>query len=213
MVFVSLTRLRIRSIRFVPLFAFHTFRSLRQVSKSPGFQSGSILADRSWTFWTLTVWDMQESMRAYIVSGSHKQAMPHLLHWCDEASVAHWTQPDATPPVVDRGGQAHARARTHLQGALPQSPARNLELPTAAHRRIRSHSSALTRAKVNRMSLLTASLAPIRERESHPWLPGANVVSTELQRRAVALIPGRWHRHHTTSPEPAPPFTPPHMKQ
>jgi len=68
MVFVSLTRLRIRSIRFVPLFAFHTFRSLRQVSKSPGFQSGSILADRSWTFWTLTVWDMQESMRAYIVS-------------------------------------------------------------------------------------------------------------------------------------------------
>ncbi len=54
MVFVSLTRLRIRSIRFVPLFAFHTFRSLRQVSKSPGFQSGSLLADRSWTFWTLT---------------------------------------------------------------------------------------------------------------------------------------------------------------
>ncbi len=98
MVFVSLTRLRIRSIRFVPLFVLHTLRSLRQVSKSPGFQSGSILADRSWTFWTLTVWDMQESMRAYMVSGSHKQAMPHLLHWCDEASVAHWTQPDATLP-------------------------------------------------------------------------------------------------------------------
>lgn len=98
MVFVSLTRLRIRSIRFVPLFVLHAFRSLRQVSKSPGFQSGSLLADRSWTFWTLTAWDTQESMRAYMVSGSHKQAMPHLLHWCDEASVAHWTQPEATLP-------------------------------------------------------------------------------------------------------------------
>jgi hypothetical protein len=96
--FVSLTRLRIRSIRFMPLFAIHAFRSRMQVSSAPGFQTGALLADRSRTFWTMTAWDSQESMRAYMTTGAHKKAMPRLLHWCDEASVAHWTQPDATLP-------------------------------------------------------------------------------------------------------------------
>ncbi len=98
MTFVSLTRLRIRSVRFVPLFVLHTLRSLRQVKRAPGFQTGALLADRSWTFWTMTAWDSQESMRQYMTSGSHKRAMPHLLDWCDEASVAHWTQPETILP-------------------------------------------------------------------------------------------------------------------
>lgn len=98
MVFVSLTRLRIRSIRFVPLFVLHMLRTLRQVKKAPGFQHGALLADRSWTFWTMTAWDTHESMRQYMTTGSHKTAMPHLLNWCDEASVAHWNQPESTLP-------------------------------------------------------------------------------------------------------------------
>jgi Domain of unknown function (DUF3291) len=98
MTFVSLTRLRIRSFRFVPLFALHTWRSLRQVRRDPGFQTGALLADRSWTFWTITAWDSEESMRQFMLTGSHKTAMPHLLEWCDEASVAHWKQQEATIP-------------------------------------------------------------------------------------------------------------------
>jgi heme-degrading monooxygenase HmoA len=98
MTFVSLTRLRIRSFRFVPLFALHTWRSLRQVRSAPGFQTGAILADRNWTFWTMTAWDSEESMRQFMLSGSHKTAMPHLVEWCDEASVAHWTQQEALVP-------------------------------------------------------------------------------------------------------------------
>lgn len=98
MIFVSLTRLRVRSFRFVPFFALYARRSLGQVKKASGFQNGALLADRNWTFWTMTAWDSQESMRQFMTSGFHKQAMPHLLHWCDEASVAHWTQPEATLP-------------------------------------------------------------------------------------------------------------------
>ena len=97
-IFVSVTRLRIRSFRFVPLFALHTWRSLRQIRSARGFQTGAILADRSWTFWTMTAWDSGESMRQFMVSGSHKTAMPHLVEWCDEASVAHWTQPETAVP-------------------------------------------------------------------------------------------------------------------
>lgn len=98
MAFVSLTRLRLRSLRFVPFFAFHTLRSLSQVKKAPGFEKGAVLNDRKWTFWTLTLWESEQSMRQYMISGSHKKAMLHLLHWCDEASVAHWTQAEADLP-------------------------------------------------------------------------------------------------------------------
>ena len=93
MVFISITRLRIRSWRFLPAFALHTWRSLRQVQAAPGFAGGSILADRRWTFWTMTSWDGAESMRAYRNTAAHKAAMPKLLDWCDEASLVHWDQP------------------------------------------------------------------------------------------------------------------------
>ncbi len=98
MIFVSLTRLRVRSFRFVPHFVLHTLRSVRQVKKAPGFQHGALLADRSWTFWTMTAWDTQESMRQFMTTGSHSRAMPHLLDWCDEAAVAHWSQPETALP-------------------------------------------------------------------------------------------------------------------
>jgi hypothetical protein len=96
--FVSITRLRLRSLRFLPRFAVLAGRTLRQVKAADGFQGGSLLADRRQTFWTLTLWDTAESMRAYMMSGPHGAAMPFLVDACDEASVAHWTQPDPDAP-------------------------------------------------------------------------------------------------------------------
>jgi hypothetical protein len=98
MIFVSLTRLRIRSIRFLPLFFPHALSVLKQTKKAAGFQQGSLLPDRDWTFWTMTAWDTQESMLQFMTAGSHKAAMPHLLHWCDEASVVHWQQSEEALP-------------------------------------------------------------------------------------------------------------------
>ena len=119
MTFVSLTRLRIRSFRFVPLFAVHTWRSLRQIRSARGFQTGAILADRGWTFWTMTAWDSEESMRQFMVSGSHKTAMPHLVEWCDEASVAHWTQPEAPVPFWE---EADRRMRERGRSSKVRNP-------------------------------------------------------------------------------------------
>lgn len=98
MLSVSLTRLRVRSIWYLPAFAFYAVRSVRQVKKASGFQSGALLTDRDWTFWTMTAWDGLESMRRFMTTGAHKSAMPHLMQWCDEASVAHWEQEDSTLP-------------------------------------------------------------------------------------------------------------------
>ena len=99
MPFVSVTRLRIRSARFLLFFAVQTLQSLQQIKRAEGFRDGSILADRSWTFWTMTVWDSEEAMRRYMLAGAHRKAMPHLLDWCDEASVVHWTQADDEVPA------------------------------------------------------------------------------------------------------------------
>lgn len=98
MIFLSLTRLRLRSVRYMPLFALYAVRSLRQIRRAPGFLSGKLLPDDSWTFWTMTAWHNADSMRGYMTAGAHKSAMPHLLNWCDEASIAHWEQEELTLP-------------------------------------------------------------------------------------------------------------------
>jgi hypothetical protein len=84
-------------------------RSTSQVKKSGGFLGGGVLADRHRTFWTMTLWDDQASMLRYMTTGEHKAAMPHLLDWCDEASVVHWEQPEATKPSW---GEAETRMRS-----------------------------------------------------------------------------------------------------
>ena len=113
MPFISVTRLRVRSIRFLPFFLLYTYRSLRQVKKSTGFQCGRLLADRSSTFWTMTAWDDQENMRRFMTTDSHKAAMPRLLDWCDEASVVHWDQAEGALPSwteADQRMRASGRA-------------------------------------------------------------------------------------------------------
>ena len=98
MTFISVTRLRIRSARFLPGFALRAFGSMRQVKAAPGFKGGSLLTDRRWTFWTMTAWDTQESMRGYMTDGAHRAAMPRLVGWCDEASGCHWDEPGEALP-------------------------------------------------------------------------------------------------------------------
>jgi len=98
MPFISVTRLRVRSWRFLPTFFLYASRATRQASAAPGFLGGALLPDRRGTFWTLTVWNRQEDMRAYVVSGAHKTVMPKLMHWCDEASIANWEQAEAIVP-------------------------------------------------------------------------------------------------------------------
>ena len=121
MPFVSVTRLRIRSLRFLPGFFVQAFRSQRQVRHAEGLRGGSLLADRHWTFWTLTVWDSGEKMRSYILSGAHRETMPKLLNWCDEASLVHWEQSDDTLPDWH---EAEARMRSEGRPSKVRHPSR-----------------------------------------------------------------------------------------
>lgn len=108
MAFVSVTRLRLRSVRFLPGLMLHSARAVRQIERAPGFRGGALLADRSWAFWTVTAWDGEDSMRSSLNGGPHRAAMPRVSGWCDEASVVSWHQPDEGLPTWD---EADARMR------------------------------------------------------------------------------------------------------
>lgn len=122
MAFVSLTRLRVRSYRFLPAFLWHSYLSARQARRSAGFLGGKLMGDGRRTYWTVTAWADEGSMKAYRNAAAHRGAMPRLLDWCDEASVAHWVQEGAGLPDVR---EAHRRmlAEGRLSKVRHPSPA------------------------------------------------------------------------------------------
>jgi hypothetical protein len=99
MTLVSVTRLRVRSWRYLPAFFLQALRSSWQAKSTKGSLSVSILQDAGNTFWTRTVWANEETMKSYVISGVHKQVMRRLLEWCDEAAVVHWEQEGPQPPT------------------------------------------------------------------------------------------------------------------
>ena len=101
---ISVTRLRVRSWTYLPQFLWDTIKSVRQVQRSDGFLGGRLLVNPRYVFWTMTVWLDEPAMNAYRTSGAHRQAMPKLLNWCDEAAVVHWTEQS---PEISSWQQAH----------------------------------------------------------------------------------------------------------
>ena len=97
--FASVTRLRVRSLKFLPVFIWRTFLTQRQVVRAPGFSGGRVLVDVHRTFWTLSLWESEQAMKAFRGSGSHAAVMPHLVRWCDEASYAHWNPVSVEVPT------------------------------------------------------------------------------------------------------------------
>jgi uncharacterized protein DUF3291 len=87
---ISVTRLRLRSVRFLPLLYWETRKLRRSLEKAPGFLMGKLLADRHRTFWTMSLWKDIDSMRAFKNCSVHAAVMPKAARWCDEASVVHW---------------------------------------------------------------------------------------------------------------------------
>jgi hypothetical protein len=108
MALISITRLRVRSWKFLPMFYVRAFQSARQAKAAQGHLASALLNDRNNVFWTATSWVDEQSMKAFMIAGAHARAMRSLLEWCDEASVVHWTQESASLPSWQ---DAHARMK------------------------------------------------------------------------------------------------------
>ena len=74
MVYVSITGLRLKSMRHAPRFWWHAVRSMQQAKRAPG----NILAETrtiGGVHHTLSVWESEAAMRRYLGAGAHLQAM------------------------------------------------------------------------------------------------------------------------------------------
>jgi hypothetical protein len=137
MAFISVTRLRLRSVRFLPVFILFSLRSARQAKRSAGNRGVALLNDAHFAFWTLTAWEDEAAMRAFMTSGIHRRAMPKLLNWCDEAAVGHWTQETGELPDW---AEAHRRMvkdgrPSKVHHPSPDQQARRIREPRIAPRR------------------------------------------------------------------------------
>jgi quinol monooxygenase YgiN len=122
-VLISITRLRVRSLWFLPGFIFYATRSASQARNAPGNLGVGLLRDAKNTFWTKTAWQDEAALRAFMMATPHRRAMGKLAEWCDEASVVHWNQ--ETP---DLPGWQEAHRRMIAEGR----PSR-VRHPSAAH--------------------------------------------------------------------------------
>jgi hypothetical protein len=95
---VAVTRLRIRSFRFLLPFVWRTWRSFRQAKHAAGSLGVKLRIAEGLAFWTLTVWQGESAMNAFRITLPHRDAMPKLLEWCDEAALGHWNQESAGLP-------------------------------------------------------------------------------------------------------------------
>ena len=125
MPFVSITRLRVRSWRYVPGFVIQSLRAALQARGTAGSLAVSVLRDANRAFWTRTVWRDEAAMRVFMRSGVHRQVMAQLPEWCDEAALVHWVQDTDEPP-------SWAEAHRRLQGEGRRS---RVSHPSEAQRR------------------------------------------------------------------------------
>lgn len=95
---VSVTRFRVRSLRFLPFFLIHAQRCLAQIRRSDGYIAGALRHDRDRAYWTMSVWRNEAALLAYVTGGAHRTAMPKMSEWGDEASTVRWVQDGADVP-------------------------------------------------------------------------------------------------------------------
>lgn len=106
---VSITRLRVRSIFYLPLFMLHAMRTLLQAQRAEGILGAETRFEWNNVVWTKTVWQEEAAMKQYRGSGAHQVAMRLLSKICSEAAYARWQQETPELPTWE---EAHRRVRT-----------------------------------------------------------------------------------------------------
>ncbi|MBD2308752.1 hypothetical protein H6G17_25105 [Chroococcidiopsis sp. FACHB-1243] len=97
MAFVSVTRLKLRSWRYLPPFLRHSTASIYQAKAARGnLQVTTQRHGRD--FWRLTVWEDEAVMMDFMRSAAHRDAMPKISELSESASTVYWQQESTKLP-------------------------------------------------------------------------------------------------------------------
>lgn len=97
MTFVSVTRLKLRSWHYLAPFLQRSNASIHQAKAAKGnLQVTTQRHGRD--FYTITVWEDEAAMKAYMQSGAHQEAMPTISKLSESASTVHWQQESTNLP-------------------------------------------------------------------------------------------------------------------
>jgi len=147
---VSVTRLRLRSVRFMPHLYWDARRIKQSLKKAPGYLGGKLLVDQRRAYWTITLWDNLESMNAFRYSKVHAEVALLVDKWCDEASVVHWESDDVQFPSWK---EAHRRM-TETGKLTP------LTFPSADHQAHKFREPYWTKSREESLGHLRKTRAP-----------------------------------------------------
>jgi hypothetical protein len=81
----------------LPLFFWHTIRSIIQSRKADGLVYSSFEKEGWHTYWTLTVWENKDRMKDYRNKGNHLKAMKISRNIAEELESINWDA-DNIPP-------------------------------------------------------------------------------------------------------------------
>lgn len=123
-ILVAATRVRLRSLWYFPAFVWRAAQAGKQARTAPGNLHSDQFRDAKGAFWTLTMWQDESAMRAFMMSGAHAKIMPRAPEWFSESAVVHWRQAGTAVP---------SRAEMHRRLQNEGRPTR-VKFPNEAHK-------------------------------------------------------------------------------
>jgi hypothetical protein len=107
---VSVTRFRLRSLRFLPFFTLHMNRTIAHTRKAEGFVAGAVRREAERAFWTMTVWRDEHAMRRTAPAAPTEKRRPISLSGATRLAFVIGPNTAANSPNGPRPSVACARS-------------------------------------------------------------------------------------------------------
>ena len=111
-VYVSITGLRIDSLRYLLCFWWHAFRSMAQAKRSEGIVSAEAKTING-IHHTMTIWESETAMRRFLYRGTHRRAVKAFPEIASGKTFGFWTDHPPGWDQVHRIWREHGREYLH----------------------------------------------------------------------------------------------------